>query len=241
LYKETNIRSIVKGISWRFVATSTTILIVYLFFGKLDLAVAAGVLETIAKVALYWGHERIWQRIKWGKKKIEPFNIWFTGLPLSGKTTIADKVYEKLQKFDIPLERLDSKDVRELFPEVGYTREERIRHIKRIAHLIQILQKNSISTVCSFVSPYEETREIVKKMVKNNIIVYTKASIETCKKRDYKGIYEKAERGEIKNFTGISDVFEEPKDADIIIDTEKLSPDEAADIIVKYVKKHYIK
>ncbi len=241
MYKETNLRSIVKGISWRFVATGTTVIIVYVFFGRLDLAIAAGLLETVAKVALYWGHEKVWQRIRWGRKRIEPFNLWFTGLPLSGKTTIADLVYKKLQKLDIPLERIDSKDVRDLFPGVGYTREERIRHIKRIGHLIQTLQKNSISTVCSFVSPYREARKMIREMVKNNIVVYVKADVETCKQRDYKGVYEKALKGEIQNFTGISDVYEEPQHAEIVIDTEKMSPEEAAEEIVRYVKKHYIK
>jgi len=241
LYKETNIRSIVKGITWRMVATGTTMGIVYVFFGNIELAIATGLLETVAKVGLYWGHEKVWQKIKWGKKRIEPFNVWFTGLPLSGKTTIADKVYEKLKKLDIPIERIDSKDVRELFPEAGFSREERNKHIKRIGHLIQTLQKNSVSTVCSFVSPYRESRKMIREMVKNNIVVYVKASVETCKKRDYKGVYEKAIKGEIKNFTGISDVYEEPKHAEIVIDTEKMTPDEAAELIVKYVKKHYIK
>jgi len=241
MYKETNLRSIAKGISWRFVATGTTIVIVYVFFGRLDLAIATGLLETVAKVGLYWGHEKVWHKIRWGRKRIEPFNLWFTGLPLSGKTTIADKVYKRLQKLDIPIERIDSKDIRELIPDIGYTREDRNRHIKRVAHLIQTLQKNSISTVCSFVSPYRESRKMIRKMVKNNIVVYVKASIETCKKRDYKGVYVKALKGEIKNFTGISDIYEEPKCAEIVIDTEKISADEAADMIVKFVKKHYIK
>ncbi len=241
MYKETNIRSIVKGISWRIVATSTTMVIVYIFFGNVELAIATGLLETVAKVGLYWGHEKVWQKIRWGKKRIEPFNLWFTGLPLSGKTTIADLVYEKLKKLDIPIERIDSKDVRKLFPEAGYSREERIRHIKRIGHLIQTLQKNSVSTVCSFVSPYRETRKMIREMVKNNIVVYIKASVETCKKRDYKGVYEKALKGEIKNFTGISDVYEEPKHAEIVIDTERITSEEAADMIVKYIKKHYIR
>jgi len=241
LYKETNIRSIVKGITWRVVATGTTMGIVYVFFGNIELAIATGLLETVAKVGLYWGHEKLWQKTKWGKKRIEPFNIWFTGLPLSGKTTIADKVYEKLQKLDIPIERIDSKDIRKLFPNAGFSRKERNRHIKRIGHLIQTLQKNSISTVCSFVSPYRESRKMIREMVKNNIVIYVKADIETCKKRDYKGVYEKAIKGEIENFTGISDVYEEPKHAEIVIDTEKMTPDEAAELIVKYVKKHYIK
>ena len=241
MYRETNIRSITKGVTWRFVATGTTIIIVYLFFGRLDLAIAAGVIETVLKVALYWGHEKVWQRVRWGRKQIEPFNLWFTGLPLSGKTTIADKVYEKLKKLDIPLERIDSKDIRDLIPDIGYTREDRNRHMRRIGHLIQTLQKNSISTVASFVSPYRESRKAIRTMVKNNIVVYVKADIETCKKRDYKGVYERALTGELKNFTGVDDIYEEPKHAEIVIDTEKTDPDEAAEIIYKYVKRNYVK
>ncbi len=241
MYKETNLRSIAKGVSWRFVATGTTITIVYIFFGRLDLAVAAGVIETVLKIALYWGHEKVWQRVRFGKKRIEPFNVWFTGLPLSGKSTIADKLYAKLQKLDIPIERIDSKDIRELIPDLGYTREDRNRHMKRIGHLIQTLQKNSISTVASFVSPYRESRKAIRTMVKNNIVVYVKADLESCKKRDYKGVYKRALDGELKNFTGISDVYEEPQHAEIVIDTEKTDPDEAAEIVFRYIKKHYIK
>jgi len=241
MYRETNTRSVVKGISWRVVATTTTIIIVYVFFGRLDLAIAAGLIETVLKVALYWGHEKIWQKIHWGKKKIDPFNLWFTGLPLSGKSTIADKVYAELEKLHIPIERLDSKDIRNLIPDIGFSREDRNRHMHRIGFLIQKLQKNSISTVASFVSPYKESRKAIREMVKNNIVVYVKAEIESCKKRDYKGVYEKAMAGELKNFSGINDVYEEPEHAEIVIDTDKLSIDEAASLIVDYVKKHYIR
>ena len=241
MYKETNTRSIVKGISWRVVATSTTIIIVYVFFGRLDLAIAAGLIETVLKVVLYWLHERVWFKIHWGRKKIDPFNLWFTGLPLSGKSTIADKVYEGLEKMHIPIERLDSKDIRELIPDIGFSREDRNRHMHRIGFLIQKLQKNSISTVASFVSPYRESRKAIRSMVKNNIVVYVKTGIETCKQRDYKGVYEKALRGELQNFSGINDVYEEPQHAEIVIDTETMSADEAARQIIYYIKKHYVK
>ncbi len=241
MYKETNKRSIVKGISWRVVATTTTILIVYFFFGRLDLAIAAGLIETVLKVALYWAHERAWMKIRWGKKKIEPFNLWFTGLPLSGKTTIADRVYEELQKLQIPLERLDSKDIRDVVPDIGFSREDRNRHMKRVGHLIKTLQNNSISTVASFVSPYRESRKAIREMVINNIVVYLKANIEICKKRDYKGVYEKALKGELQNFSGVNDVYEEPQHAEIVIDTDKTSIDEAVEIIVKYIKKNNVK
>ena len=241
MYRDTNLRSVTKGISWRFVATTTTIIIVYIFFGRLDLAIAAGVIETVLKVGLYWAHERAWFKIKWGRKKIEPFNLWFTGLPLSGKTTLANRVYEELSNFEIPLERIDSKDIRDLIPDIGYTREDRNRHMHRIGHLIKTLQNNSVSTVASFVSPYTESRKAIREMVKNNIVVYVKAELETCKKRDINGKYEKALRGEYENFTGVNDVYEEPQHAEIIIDTDKLSIDESVEIIVKYIKSNYIK
>ncbi|MDH4944087.1 adenylyl-sulfate kinase [Sulfurimonas sp. C5] len=241
MYKDTNKRSIVKGISWRFFATFTTVIIVYIFFGRLDLAIAAGMLESVAKVALYWAHERAWFKIKWGRKKIEPFNLWFTGLPLSGKTTIADAVYKELQKLDIPLERLDSKDIREIIPGVGFSREDRNRHMHRIGHLIKTLQNNSVSTVASFGSPYRESRKAIRKMVQNNIVVYVKANIETCKSRDYKGVYEKALKGELKHFSGINDVYEEPQHAEIVIDTDTTSVEKATQKIVEYIKKNNIK
>lgn len=241
MYRDTNKRSVLKGVSWRFFATSTTVVIVYIFFGRLDLAIAAGIMETFAKVALYWAHERIWLKIRWGRKKIEPFNLWFTGLPLSGKSTIADAVFEELAKLDIPLERLDSKDIRDVIPDVGFSREDRNRHMHRIGHLIKTLQNNSVSTVASFVSPYKESRKAIREMVKNNIVVYVKADIETCKARDYKGVYKRALQGELQNFTGVNDIYEEPQHAEIVIDTDKTSAEEATQEIVKYIKKNYVK
>ena len=241
MYKETNRRSIVKGISWRLIATGTTVIIIYFFFGRLDLAIAAGLIESILKVGLYWAHERAWFKVRWGKKRIEPFNLWFTGLPCSGKTTIADAVFKELEKLDIPLERLDSKDIRDVVPNIGFTRDDRNRHMKRIGHLIKTLQNNSISTVASFVSPYKESRKAIREMVKNNIVVYVKAEIETCKKRDTKGKYEKALKGEYQNFTGVNDLYEDPQHAEIIIDTDNLSIEESTKIIIEYVKKNYVK
>jgi adenylylsulfate kinase len=128
-----------------------------------------------------------------------------------------------------------------MIPGVGFSREDRNRHMHRIGHLVKTLQNNSISTVCSFVSPYKESRKTIREMVKNNIIVYIKADIETCKKRDYKGVYEKAMNGELQNFSGINDVYEEAQNAEIVIDTDKMNVDEAVKEIVKYVRSNYVK
>ncbi len=241
MYKETNTRSIIKGVTWRLIATGTTVIIVYFFFGRLDLALAAGLIESVLKIALYWGHERIWHKVRWGRKSIEPFNLWFTGLPLSGKTVIADGVYKELEKLQIPIERIDAKDIRELIPNIGYGREERNQHLMRVGHLVKTLQNNSISTVASFISPYKESRKALRSMVKNNIVIYIKADIETCKQRDTSGLYTKAINGEYKNFTGISDVYEVPEHAELVIDTDKLEIEESVKLISNYVKKHYVK
>lgn len=163
------------------------------------------------------------------------------GLPLSGKTTIADRVYEELSKIQIPLERLDSKDIRDVVPNVGFSRDDRNRHMKRIGHLIKTLQKNSVSTIASFVSLYKESRKAIREMVKNNVVVYLKADIETCKQRDYKGVYKKAIKGELQNFSGINDVYEEPQHAEIVIDTDNTTIEEAVQIIVQHIKRNYVK
>lgn len=241
MYRETNTRSILKGVTWRVLATTTTVIIVYVFFGRLDLAIVAGLLESVLKIGLYWGHERAWHKVRWGRKQISPFNLWFTGLPCSGKTTIADAVFTELNKLDIPIERIDAKDIRELIPNIGYSREDRNQHLRRVAHLIKTLQNNSISTVASFVSPYRESRKSLRNMVQNNIVIYVKADIETCKQRDVAGVYKKALNGEYKNFTGISDVYEEPEHAELVVDTDQLSVEESVTLITSYIKKYYIK
>jgi len=241
LFIESKSRSVVKAISWRLFATTTTIIIVFIFFGRLELAIAAGIFESVSKIFIYFVHERAWTKIKFGKKRIDPFVIWFTGVPLSGKTTIADLVYENMSKHSFPLERVDSKDIREVIPEIGYTKPDRIRHLKRIEHLVKTLQKNSISVVCSFISPYVESRQSIRKNTANYIEVYVKASHDTLRARDIKGIYGKAERGEIMNFTGVSDVYEEPLNPEIVIDTDIMTSAEAAELIIKYIRKNVLK
>lgn len=241
MFVETHTRAIVKAISYRAFGSFITAVIIYFFVGRVDFAVAGGIADALAKIVAFYIHERVWNKIKIGKKRIEPFNLWFTGLPLSGKTVIADRVYEEIKKIGIPVERIDSKDIRDLIPELGFSREDRNEHMHRIGHLIKTLQNHSISTVASFVSPYKESRKAIREMVKNNCVVYLKADIETCKNRDYKGIYSRALSGEIHNFPGVNDVYEEPQRAEILIDTDVVAVDESVNIIMKYIKKNYIR
>ncbi|RLG84552.1 MAG: adenylyl-sulfate kinase [Thermoprotei archaeon] len=153
------------------------------------------------------------------------FVVWFTGLPGSGKTTIAKSVAEKLRSMGYRVEVLDGDWVRKTInPDAGFTREQRRIHLHRVAWISRLLARNGVIVLCSFVSPYRDVRAEIRNIVEEENIpfieVYTKCSLETCIKRDPKGLYKKALRGEIKHFTGISDPYEEPLNPELVIDTE---------------------
>lgn len=164
--------------------------------------------------------------------------IWFTGLPCSGKTTVADTVAEKLRKMGVDVERLDGDVVRKfLSKDLGFSKEDRRKNLERVAFVCHLLTKHGVSTLASFVSPYRDVRESVKKIVgKDFIEVFVKCSLKKCMERDTKGMYKKAIRGEIKDFTGIDDVYEEPEKPDIIVDTENESVEECAEKVIKKMK-----
>jgi len=239
MYVETNRRSLLKGVTWRLLATSTTILIVYLFFGRLDLALAAGVLETFAKIFLYYLHERGWNKIQFGKKRIEPFNLWIIGLPLSGKQILADRVYEKLQTLKVPLERIENREIRKILPELGYERDNRIMHIKRVGYLINKLQRHSVSTISSFVSPYQEARNAVKKMTENYVEVYIDTLPDQYTSRQKAGYIDKIDSEQLEDLSRIAHEYEKPTNPQIIIKSDE-SLDQAAERIVSYVKQNLI-
>ncbi|MBN2483440.1 MAG: adenylyl-sulfate kinase [Candidatus Omnitrophica bacterium] len=240
MFRETKRRSALKTISWRVVATLTTTLLVFIFTGKLSIAITVGSIEVIAKLIFYFFHERMWDKINFGRRELNPFVIWLTGLPASGKTTIGDALAGELKKMNIKTERLDAHQVRDIFPEEGFSREERNRHIKRVGHLASVLEKNNVCVIASFISPYTESRDFVRGLCRNFVEVYISVSLETCQKRDSRGLYEKARRGEIQNFTGISDTYEEPVNPEIIIDTDHETIEESVRKISSFVKKKYL-
>jgi adenylylsulfate kinase len=239
MYVETSKRSLIKGVSWRLLATTTTIIIVYLFFGRLDLAIMAGALETVAKIFLYYLHERGWNKIDYGKKRIEPFNLWIIGLPLSGKKVLADKVYERLLSLKIPLERIESREIRKLLPEIGYERDDRILHIKRVGFLIKKLQRHSVSTICSFVSPYQEARDTVKEMTENYVEIYINSDPEQYKTIQEAGFIENIDNTQLEDLVRISQDYDRPSNPKIIIKPDE-SLDDAVERIVAYVKKNLV-
>ncbi len=239
MFKEKGARSLVKVFTWRLFATLTTVILVYIFVGRIDIAAAVGGLEAVLKMILYYYHERVWDKIQAGRyQSRRPFVLWFTGLPCAGKTTLADRVHDFLKKNGVRVERLEGKSIRALFPETDYSRRERNMHTERLGLLASMLEKNGISVVASFVSPYRESRDLVRKLCQNYIEVHVQASVKTCEGRDTRGFYARARRGELQDFTGVNAPYDAPDRNEITIDTERLSVDQSVQEIKKYIRKY---
>lgn len=235
MFKEKRLRSFIKTISWRFWATLTTIALVFLFTGHIEIAAAIGGFEIILKLLLYYFHERVWSAIPYGKAEAKPVVLWFTGLSGSGKSTIAEELNRRMKNRSMRVEHLDGDNVREIFPKTGFSKEERDQHIKRIGFLASKLETNGVNVLATFISPYSETRNFVRGICKNFVEVYVATPFEECERRDVKGLYAKARRGEIKQFTGLDDPYEEPAKPEIVIDTSKMNLDEACDKIINHL------
>lgn len=164
--------------------------------------------------------------------------LWFTGLSGSGKTTIAHILEKKLRQNGYRVERLDGDGLRaELARDLGYSREDRFTHIDRAGWIAQLLAKHGIIVLASFITPYQGMREQLRKNLPTYTEVYVNCSLEECIRRDVKGLYRRALKGEISHFTGISDPFEEPVNPDIVLCTEKETAVESATRLFNWIKK----
>ena len=169
--------------------------------------------------------------------------IFFTGLSGSGKSTIANVLLVKLLEMGgRPVTLLDGDLVRKnLSSELGFSKEHRDLNIKRIGYVASEITKNGGVAICAPIAPYDSVRKEVRSMVEplgGFILVHVATSVEVCEQRDRKGLYAKARAGIIKEFTGVSDPYETPDDADIVIDTADLTAEEAAQQIVLHCEKH---
>mgnify|MGYP001121168905 CR=1 FL=1 len=161
------------------------------------------------------------------------FTAWFTGLPCCGKTTVADRVADILRMKGYKVERLDGDIVRkDLTSDLGFTKEDRDQNIKRVTFVAKLLTRNGVAVLATFVSPYRERREKTRKEIGNFIEIYTKCPVKICIKRDAKGMYKKALAGEIKNFTGVDDPYEEPLEPEIVINTGTETIEESVDKVL---------
>lgn len=174
----------------------------------------------------------------------ETFVLWFTGLPSSGKTTLANVVADKLKELDLKVELLDGDEVRRLLsPDLGFSKKDREIHAQRVAYLCKLLSRNGIVSIVSLISPYRASRLQAREHVGGKFIeVWAKCSLEECMKRDVKGLYKKALEGKISDMTGVQDPYEEPVNNEITVDTQHDPIDKCAARILQYlVERNYLK
>jgi adenylylsulfate kinase len=156
----------------------------------------------------------------------EGFVVWLTGLPASGKTTIARCLEKKLRGRGLKVEVFDGDEVRKnLSPDLGFTPEERELHNRRVIYMAKLLARNGVAVIISLISPYRRVRDYARMEIPKFVEVWVKCSIETCRKRDPKGLYKKAVEGEVKDMTGVQHPYEEPINPEVIVDTERETPE----------------
>lgn len=162
--------------------------------------------------------------------------VWLTGLSGSGKTTICQAVAKELIRRKLPVEILDGDDLRKnLTSGLGFTKTDRDENVHRIGFVASLLSKHGIIVLIAVIGPYRDTRDEVRKMLGNFIEVYVSASLQVCEARDPKGLYAKVRAGELWNFTGIDDPYEEPLAPEIECNTAAETIDESRDKVIKAV------
>jgi len=167
-----------------------------------------------------------------GTRPLAPV-LWFTGLSGSGKSTIAVRVHQELQRRGIDVEYIDGDALREVFPKTGFTREEREEHLRRTGYMASRLAAHGVTVIASFVSPYRESREFIRRLCPKFAEIYVATPLEECERRDVKGLYARARKGEIRNFTGIDDPYEVPENPELSLDTRSLSIEESVNQVLE--------
>lgn len=170
------------------------------------------------------------------------YTLWFTGLSGAGKTTLARLVENELRARGHKLEVLDGDIIRtNLSKGLGFSKEDRDTNIRRIGFVCHLLTRNDVVAIVAAISPYREVREEVRDQIGSFVEVYVKCPIEVLAERDVKGLYKKALAGEIKNFTGVDDPYEEPLSPQIVIETDTETPEQSAErILVKLEEMGFI-
>jgi len=234
---ESHLRSFTKAISYRAFSTLFTASLVWAFTRKLELALMVGGFDLLSKTVLFYLHERIWDHSSFGRREIVPPVIWFTGLSGSGKTTLAKRLVKRIQDRGFKVELIDGDEIRRLVPSTGFTKKDRNDHVTRMGLLARYLQRNGVAVVASVISPYEESREYCRQLCPNFIEVYLSTPFSECEKRDPKGLYAKARRGEISDFTGLDSPYEPPKFPELVLNTTEQNIEDSLNEIVIQLKE----
>jgi adenylylsulfate kinase len=166
------------------------------------------------------------------------FTIWFTGLSGAGKTTISQLVEKELRGRKLKVEVLDGDIVRtNLSKGLGFSREDRDTNIRRIAFVAHLLARNGVAVIVAAISPYRNTRDEARALIGRFVEVFVRCPLDVCMDRDVKGLYKKAMDGKIKEFTGVSDPYEEPLKPEVLLETDRESPEISARRVIATLER----
>ena len=190
-----------------------------------------------------WHHHQITKDDRAKKNQQRPCILWFTGLSGSGKSTIASAVEQRLFELGHHTYLLDGDNVRYgLNKDLGFSDQDRVENIRRIGELAKLMTDAGLLVLTAFISPFKADREVVRELVQSYefIEIFMDTPLEECERRDPKGLYKKARKGEIANFTGIDSEYEAPENPEITINTVNLSIEECADQLISYLENNHI-
>jgi len=170
------------------------------------------------------------------------FTIWFTGLSGAGKSTLSTILQQRLGERGRNVEILDGDIVRtHLSKGLTFSKEDRDTNIKRIAFVCALLTRNGVAAISAAIAPYREARAWARNEIGNFVEVYVKCPIDVCRERDVKGLYKLADEGKLKGFTGVDDPYEEPENPELIVETDKETPEQSVErILVKLQELGYL-
>jgi len=225
---------LLKAIIYRGWSTIITFGIAFAFTGQLLTSCGIAFTEVFFKIVTYYIFEKFWNKIT--KKNMK--TIWFNGLSCSGKTTIGKKLVEYFEEKNKKVFLLDGDVLRDgLNKNLGFSVKDRLENLRRAAEVANILNQNGVIVIATFITPTNEMRDNITKIIPNVKFVHLSTSLETCEKRDTKGLYAKARAGQLKNFTGIDSSFEDMPNAWLRINTFTETVEEAVEIILKKLEK----
>jgi adenylylsulfate kinase len=230
-----NKNNITKSISYRIYSSLITFIIAYILTQNLTASISIGILDSIIKIFSYYFFEEIWAKITGIKNK--PCVIFLTGLSGSGKTTIANALMKKYKKNGVVTVLLDGDEIRKVIQQNGFDEASRKKHNLNVGYMASLLEAQGNVVIVSLISPYADVRNTIREMCKRFIEVYLSTDVNVCIQRDPKGLYAKALKGEIKDFTGISAPYFAPENPEVKIDTNVVNVKKSVDNIFKVANK----